>query len=122
MAEEEQKLRNMSDTADPSIPDYYVHGVDISIGQSDIVLCFGRQLEGLNGSVTTNQLARITLSHNNFIEMAGLIADFNTFLTGAYSDHLPSLEGAFRRNPDRFRELSNRLLGVSGQPEETQEE
>ncbi len=122
MAEEEQIPTRFPDITDPSIPDYYAHLVNVSMAKSDVVLCFGRQLEALDGSVTTNQLVRITVTHDNFMKMANYIAGFGNFLTSVYSDHLPSLEAAQKTDPKRFQEAAFQSLGIGTLPEETAEE
>ena len=122
MPEETQKLPPLFDPADPATPDYYAQLVNVSMANSDVVLCFGRQLEGLIGKITTQPQVRVTLTHNNFIQMVNFLSGYSNFLSAIYGDSMPTLEGAAQSNPDRFQKAADLYLGVKAPSEESEED
>lgn len=112
MAEEEDKTKPLLDISDASTPDYFAHLVNISVAQSDIVLFFARELEGIDGTTSTLPLVRITVTHDNFIRMANYLAGYGKFLNSVYGENLPSLRVAREKNPDLFREALETHLGI----------
>ena len=112
-SENEERTKNSSnsimDLHDPNTPSYYANVSFISLGGSEIILTFGSYMDG-DGRGSTVPVAKITITHDNFMRMVELWATRYQFLNKIYGQNRTSMATI---DPILFQSALAEMLGTS---------
>lgn len=106
-----QSLELQWDPSAADVADYFANLVYISLGNSEVTLSFGRQLDNGRNGVVNRGLVRVTMSHSNFLLYVGIMSRQAQAISKLYGGELPDLNDARAKRPEVFQQIYEESQG-----------